>query len=31
MENKPLDADKIDSFVCGNKKNLKEFYELLQS
>lgn len=28
--NKP-DADKIDSFVCGNKKVLEEFYEILQS
>lgn len=28
---KPLDADKTDSFVCGNKKILEEFYEILES
>ncbi len=27
----PLDANKIDSFVCGNKKVLAEFYAILQS
>lgn len=25
------DADKIDSFVCGNKNSIKDFYEILQS
>lgn len=31
FEKNKLNADKIDSFVCGNKKVLKEFYEILQS
>lgn len=31
FEKLPLNADKIDSFVCGNKSNLKEFYEILNS
>lgn len=26
-----LDAGKIDSFVCGNKNSIKDFYEILQS
>lgn len=31
FEGKALDANKIDSFVCGNKNSLKNFYEILQS
>lgn len=31
LEGDMLDADKISSFVCGNEKVLKEFYEILQS
>lgn len=27
----PLDANKITSFVCGNKNSLRDFYEILQS
>ncbi len=28
FEKKELNADKIDSFVCGNKNSLKEFYKI---
>lgn len=31
FEKNKLDANKIDSLVCGNKKVLEEFYEILQS
>lgn len=31
FEKKSLDAGRIDSFVCGNNKVLKEFYGILQS
>lgn len=31
FDKEKLDANKITSFVCGNKKVLKDFYEILQS
>lgn len=31
FDNKKLDAGSIDSFVCGNKNSIKDFYEILQS
>lgn len=31
FDRKPLDAGKTDSFVCGNKQVLEEFYGILQS
>jgi len=31
FDKEELDANKITSFVCGNKKVLKDFYEILQS
>lgn len=31
FDGRTLDADKITSFVCGNKNSLKDFYEILQS
>lgn len=31
VEGEKLDACKIRSYVCGNNKNIKEFYEILQS
>ncbi len=31
FDNEELDANKITSFVCGNKRVLKDFYEILQS
>lgn len=30
FEKEPLDADRVTSFVCGNKNSLKDFYEILQ-
>ncbi len=31
FEKEEIDARKVTSFVCGNKNNLKDFYEILQS
>ena len=31
FEREPLNADKLTSFVCGNKKALEEFYGILES
>lgn len=31
FDKKELDANRVDSFVCGNKKVLSDFYEILQS
>lgn len=30
FDKKPLSADRIDSFVCGNERVMKDFYEILQ-
>lgn len=31
FDKRKVNADRIDSFVCGNEKNLKDFYGILQS
>ncbi len=31
IDGEALDAGKIKSYLCGNKENIKEFYEILQS
>lgn len=31
IDSTPLDLDKIDSYLCGNKKNIKEFNEIYNS